>query len=199
MRLLSARMFGPANQRLPPTLTHCSRRGADGPEKGFVPSTPKIPDRRGERTFASTTQTGRELLAARVRPALAQMELLPFSPSTPQRTTCRGALPLADKNMRRTRRKISSPPASPARLDKDGDNRHLGCLISRSRCGFICYARFNLKLGHQFEVTAHGSFLALAGGVAFVAIRTGGGPGSQIFCPVSIWSGSVNLGLSAWI
>src|ERR1019366_2859402 len=92
-------MLGPANQRLLPTFTHCSRRGADGPEKGFVPSTPNIPERRGERTLASTKQTGRELLAARVRPAMAQTELLPFSPSTPKRTTCRGALPLAERNI----------------------------------------------------------------------------------------------------
>src|ERR1035438_8213961 len=113
-------MLGPANHRLPPIFTHCSRRGADGPEKGFVPSTPKIPDRRGERTFASTTQTGRELLAASVRPAMAQTELLPFSLSTPQRTTCRGALPLADRNMRWMRRNISSPLALPARLERIG-------------------------------------------------------------------------------
>src|ERR1035441_9255693 len=113
-------MFGPANQRLPPIFTHCSRRGADGPENGFVPSTPNIFERRGERTLASTRQTGRELLAARVRPALAQTELLPFSPSTPQRTTCRGALPLADKNMRWIRRNISSPPPPLAWLDRMG-------------------------------------------------------------------------------
>jgi hypothetical protein len=39
---------------------------------------------------------------------MAQTELLPFSPSTPKRTTCRGALPLADKKMRWMRRNISS-------------------------------------------------------------------------------------------
>src|SRR5450631_642612 len=113
-------MFGPANQRLPPIFTHCSRRGADGPENGFVPATPNILNRRGERTLESTRQTGRELLAARVLPALAQTELLPFSSSTPQRTTCRGALPLPDKNMRWMRRKISSPPASLVWLERIG-------------------------------------------------------------------------------
>ena len=77
-------------------------------------------ERRGERTLASTRQTGRELLAARVRPARAQTELLPFSSSTPQRTTCRGALPLADRNMRWMRRNISSPPTLLAWLERIG-------------------------------------------------------------------------------
>src|ERR1035438_7539269 len=113
-------MFGPANQRLPPILTHCSRRGAAGPEKGFVPSTPNRSESRGERTLASTRQTGRELFAARVRPACAHTELLLFSSSIPQRTTCRGALPFADKNMRWTKRNISSPPKLPAWLERIG-------------------------------------------------------------------------------
>src|ERR1035438_3774951 len=113
-------MLGPANQRLPPIFTHWSRRGADGPEKGFVPSTPKIRERRGERTLASTRHTGRELLAARVLPAMAQTELLPFSPSTPQITTCRGARPLADKNIRWMSRNISSPLAFVVRGERMG-------------------------------------------------------------------------------
>src|ERR1017187_545188 len=113
-------MLGPDNQRLPPIFTHWSRRGADGPEKGFFPSMPNIPERRGERTLASTRQTVRELLAARVRPAMAQIELLPFSLSTPQRTTCRGALPSADKNMRWIRRNTSPPLALPAWLERIG-------------------------------------------------------------------------------
>src|SRR5664280_924681 len=83
---------------------------------GIVVSTLKRPESRGERKLASTRQTDRELLAARVRPALAQIELLPFLPSTPQKTTCRRALPLVDRNIRCTRRNISSPPTSPASL-----------------------------------------------------------------------------------
>ena len=79
---------------------------------------------------------------------MAQTELLLFLPSTPQRTTCRGALPLADKNMRWMKTQDLLPAGTAGMAREDGDDLPRGNTISRVWLGFIYYARLKLKLRH---------------------------------------------------
>src|SRR5205823_553333 len=72
----------------------------------------------GSRKFASTAQTGAEIWAARLRLALAQIQLLPLPSSTPQKTTDLGDFSPPTKKRRCTRPRISSrASASKARAE----------------------------------------------------------------------------------